>query len=397
MGPQSHNVPRKLELISELKRPYRWLRDRRAGPLSTFHRRRYSQELGQVLARHSSPPALVLFTPSVEWGLTLFQRPQQLAVALADLGCLVFYSEPSVMQTYPDGFHKVRERLFVCNTPIDIFNAVPGLWVYTLVYNARYLDKLPDKRVIYDHIDELSVFPYSLSRLQRDHARLINRADRVVATATRLYEDVSSHRPDALLCPNGVDYTFFKDHTAAAVQPPEDIAGLVASGRPLIGYYGALAHWFDYDLLCSAARLRPEYWFLLIGPDHDHTVQSSGISSLENILWLGPRPYQEIPAYLKFFSVATIPFLLNEITHATSPLKLFEYFAGGKPVVTTAMRECLKYPPVQIAGDAASFVEQLDEALVLKDDPVYLAQLEQLALANTWQERAASILGSFSE
>jgi hypothetical protein len=101
--------------------------------------------------------------------------------------------------------------------------------------------------VIYEYIDELEVLPYELETLQRDHDELVRSADVVVATADRLYERIRSVRPDALLSPNAVDYIFIKKVIQETQEPPDEMADLVRKGRPIIGYYGALAEWFDYD------------------------------------------------------------------------------------------------------------------------------------------------------
>jgi glycosyltransferase involved in cell wall biosynthesis len=168
----------------------------------------------------------------------------------------------------------------------------------------------------------------------------------------------------------------------------------VENGRPIAGYYGALAKWFDYRLLKSVAVLLPNWYFILIGLDYDGSVNRSRVLEYPNILWLGSKPYEKIPSYLKYFDVATIPFRLNEITHATSPLKLYEYMAAGKPIVTTAMNECQKYPPVLIAKDANDFALKLENSLSMRSDQAYQNSLCEWAEKNTWEQRAAQILSA---
>ena len=140
----------------------------------------------------------------------------------------------------------------------------------------------------------------------------------------------------------------------------EALHRFLSDGRPVAGYYGALASWFDYGLLDEAARLRPDWRFVLIGPKLDASLDGSPILSRKNLLWLGARDYVSLPGYLSTFDVATIPFRINSITLSTSPLKLFEYFAAGKPVVTTPMPECEAFGKVAIARDAREFTEALD-------------------------------------
>ena len=131
---------------------------------------------------------------------------------------------------------------------------------------------------------------------------------------------------------------------------------------------------------------------MLIGPDYDGTLPRSGITSLSNVNWLGAKPYGGLPAYLTHFSVATIPFIVNEVTHAVSPLKLFEYMAGGKPVVTPPLRECARQSEVLLADGPEEWIEMLDLAIELSADPGYQQRMIEAARLNTWDARVSSIL-----
>ena len=108
-------------------------------------------------------------------------------------------------------------------------------------------------------------------------------------------------RPDALYLPNGVEYERF----AAPAAPPSadrDLVPLLSAGRPIAGYYGALAEWFDYELVDAAARLRTDWSFLLIGPMYDRSLQGKPMLRRENVRWIGPRDYHLLPGYLSHFS-----------------------------------------------------------------------------------------------
>ena len=93
------------------------------------------------------------------------------------------------------------------------------------------------------------------------------------------------------------------------------------------------------------------------------------------------------------FDVATIPFLINDITQATSPLKLYEYWAAGKPVVSTPLTECRAFAEVGLAADAAEFVAALDEARRLAADPSHGERLRRLAFEHSWTARVRTFAG----
>jgi glycosyltransferase involved in cell wall biosynthesis len=263
--------------------------------------------------------------------------------------------------------------------------------------------------VIYEFIDDLDVFTVDdREQLGRDHDQLLSESAIVVATARRLWETVRAVRPDALLCPNGVDYDhFLPAQGLVTTPPPQDLLPFLQEARwecgalgfpmmrakkPLVGYYGALARWFDYELLRQTARLRPDWDFLLIGPPYDFSFEESGVKNEPNVHWLGQKPYRTLPEYLRYFDAAIIPFVLNPITHATSPLKLFEYMAAGKPVVTTPMEESLRFSGVLTAATPEAFATTIEEALRLGDNPGYRQTIDRVARENTWEERARSIL-----
>jgi len=339
------------------------------------------------------PPDLpvIAFPPGLGWQTQLFQRPQQLALALARRGALVFYLEPEHLPI-PSGFRQEQERLYRCHVPIETFHGLDRLWVYALTWNWKLVERFSPTRVIYDVVDHLNAFEGNPQTLRQVHERLARTAALVLATSDDLHRQVRALRPDVQLCPNGVDY----EHFVRARKPsdalhPADLAPILAAGKPIIGYSGALAAWVDYELVAQVASHCPDLSFVLIGPDHDRSLPAS-LLALPNVYWLGVKPYAELPNYLRYFDVATIPFRLNEVTHATSPIKLFEYMTAGKPVVTTAMQECRGYPEVLIARNESDFVVKLNDALRLRQDPVYLQALDRRARQNTWDIRADTIL-----
>ena len=143
---------------------------------------------------------------------------------------------------------------------------------------------------------------------------------------------------------------------------------ILKSKKPIIGYYGSLAKWVDFDLIKKLAEKRPGYEIVLIGMIYDDTIQKQELDRYKNIHYLGPKDYSILPEYAVWFDVATIPFVLNEITESTSPIKIFEYMALGTPIVTTDMRECRKYKSILIGKDYEGFIEKVDDALKLRKD-----------------------------
>lgn len=372
-------------------------------PIRNYSRQRrvvaaqpYREQLETILTAHKRLRQVIVFPPSLDWTVQLFQRPQQLAMALADLGTLIFYLHLNVNPD-EDAFEEIHPNLYLCNVPIETFALLESPLVYVLTWNRKFLSAFNTPRIIYDFVDDIRVFDGNYQELVQDHERLVNNALLVLTTAEKLYRATCELRPDAILCPNGVDYTHFALAREKSVQtPPDDLIPIVERGNPIVGYYGALAEWFDYELVKELTRLREDISIVIIGPDYDGTMPPSFLD-LPNLDWLGVKSYDKLPAYLACFDVAMIPFLLNEITHATSPLKLFEYMAGGKPVIVTPMQESIRYDGVLVADNPVSFSKCIDQALLLREDKNFLQRIDQLAKMNTWRVRAEQILSALGD
>ena len=169
---------------------------------------------------------------------------------------------------------------------------------------------------------------------------------------------------------------------------------IVKKEKPVIGYFGAIANWFDFEMVEYAAKQRKDYEFLMIGPNYgSHDLEClQELKKIPNLHFVGTVDYKILPYVATYFTVATIPFLLNDITESTSPIKLFEYMAMDKPVVTTAMRECFKYPIVRIAKDKEDFVTALDEAVAKAKDEQFLKEVAEVAEKNSWLKKAEEII-----
>lgn len=350
-----------------------------------------TRHLERIVAAYPDADRFVVLPPSIGWDVELFQRPQQIALAFARLGYPVLYhlERPNGAVGYQDRGNGV----FVGYLPeeaADILTTVPHPLFLSYVYNFEWSRHLSHPVTVYEHIDDLEVFEHVYRRhdLKSWHDRALRRSQVVAVSAMDLLEEVRGERPDAVLVPNGVDFDHF---AGSAGEPPDDMAPLL-DGAPIIGYYGALAEWFDYDLIEQVSETLPEMHFVLIGPDYDGTAARSNALHRPNVTWLGPRPYRDLPRYLARFDVATIPFVVNDVTHAVSPLKLFEYMAGGKPIVTPPLRECARYRVVQIADGVDGFVTEIGRALDLAGDPEHLTLLRRTARANTWEARVRTII-----
>jgi GT2 family glycosyltransferase len=234
-------------------------------------------------------------------------------------------------------------------------------------------------------MDEWTNFPGFGADVLALEENLVRRADLTVVSADRLLEKWRDTAPRLTLAKNGIDAEHYRRFYA-----PNDL--LADARRPVIGYYGALASWVDAPLLTKIAEAHPDATLVLAGGHFD--VDLSGIAKRPNVRLLGQRPYEEMPKLLYDFDVCMIPFLVNDITEATNPVKFYEYLYGGKPVVAPALTELLPYRDLSYlaeGGGHAEFLAQLDRALAEpRDDPKRAAR-RKVAEENDWAHRYAAI------
>ncbi len=233
------------------------------------------------------------------------------------------------------------------------------LWPYTPAA-VPFIDLLQPELVVYDVMDDLRAFKYAPPELAGQEEELLARADLVFAGGPSLHDATRGRRPDVHLFPSGVD----QQHFARALDEELSLAPpSCALPRPIIGFFGVIDERIDLALLARAAAARPAWSWVLIGPVVK--IEERMLPRLPNLHYLGKQDYLDLPAYLKAFDVATMPFALNEATRSISPTKTLEYMAAHKPIVSTAIRDvvALYGTVVRIAEGAEGFVAAVQAAL----------------------------------
>lgn len=369
---------------------------------------KYYAEFEKIL-QSEKYEAVVVFDSRVGWNIPLFQRSQHMANELTDKGFLYFYRTSEQFDKEITEITKQKDRLYLVNMAnyalqnamFNVLKKHKGPRFLSLYSTDVYLDEpyIKEKytdagfHIIYEYIDEMSdqISGWLPEFVYDRHKHILEDTENfAIASADKLIEEIREIRGDKNLAmvTNGVQY---RDWIKEDIEVPSKIKSIVDKGNPIIGYFGALAKWFDYDIVRKLAEERPDYEIVLIGFLYDESFKNSKVGDLPNVHYLGVIDYKELPKYSRFFTVSTIPFLLNDITESTSPVKLFEYMAMGHPIVTTDMRECRKYKSVLIGKDYEDFIVKIDEALNMDKNSEYYNWLEEEALDNTWTKKAETL------
>ncbi len=269
------------------------------------------------------------------------------------------------------------------------------VWVYHPGYGAS-VTRLPQRLVVYDCVDEYSAFPEFKGAepwIRRRERELCQIAGLVTCTAPALYETKQLLAPGRThLVHNVGDFEHFQQAMASATRVPDDLA---AVRRPIIGFIGAVSDYkLNIDWLLHLARAKPDWTLAIIGPTGvaDPGTDVARLKALANVLLMGHRDYAELPAYLKGFDVAVIPYRINDYTRAVFPIKFFEFMASGRPVVISALPAVESYwGATLVARTAEELVEQCQAAMSFDSDSARERRL-QLARENSWPERVRKLL-----
>ncbi len=259
------------------------------------------------------------------------------------------------------------------------------LWTF-LPTAAPLVGKLGEALSVYYCTDEWSQFRSVDARgmvaLERE---LCLKADLIFAAARSIVERKRELNPEAHLISHGVD----RDHFARALRPdttiPADIGRLPS---PVIGFFGLIEDWIDTDLFVYLAGKRPDWSIVIIGQSH---IPLDHLPTFPNLHWLGRRPYADLPAYAKAFSVALCPFRVNELTLHVNPIKLREYLSAGLPVVSSDIPECrVRDDFGRVAGSHEEFLARIESCLS-EDSPEARARRSEAMREETWEKKLDEI------
>lgn len=208
-------------------------------------------------------------------------------------------------------------------------------------------------------------------------AELVARADLVLAASPVLAARFPSARTRLLA--HGVDLALFSTPALRAPDLPAD--------GPVAGFYGTLAPWLDLDLVAGAARLLPEWRFVLIGPVRTDVAV---LRDLPNVLLLGPRDHNALAGYAQHWDAGLIPFRDTPQIQACNPLKLREYLAAGQPVIATDFPALTPYAAhVRVVADPAALAAALLQALAAS--PEASASRRRAVASDSWDARAVEV------
>ena len=266
-------------------------------------------------------------------------------------------------------------------------------------FQEEYLGLVDEKTSIYDCFDYYfanagNSFFRSINQVTLLENRILRKADIVFTVSRELYEKKSKFNKKTYLLPNAVDTDLFGKTSDPSTPIPSILSNM---SHPIIRMIGNLNERIDFDLIRYIADAHPEWSIVIVGdwrganPRFINSVRIKRLKKYLNIHWMGHQPLAIIPNYLKIFDVCLIPYVADDpFNISCSPLKLYEYLATGKPIVSTNLPSVREYSEVvHIGGSHEEFEKEI--MLALKEKGKLNERRKELAKDNSWDNRAKEI------
>jgi glycosyltransferase involved in cell wall biosynthesis len=249
------------------------------------------------------------------------------------------------------------------------------------------LGHFENRGIVYDAMDELSQFTGAPRSLVANERRLMKHADVVFTGGYELWTKKKQYHDNVHFFGCGVEYS----HFALAQDPdtaiPPDIDFMP---RPILGWFGVVDERVDYHMVGRMAEMKKEWSFAMVGPVVK--VDPNLLPHSPNLFWLGQRDYQVLPNYCKAFDINMMCFAINAATEYINPTKALEYFATGKPVISTPVKDVVRQYSdlVEIVKTPEEFVAAAERALYNPDKDKVLRGIAK-AKASSWENTVATM------
>jgi len=260
--------------------------------------------------------------------------------------------------------------------------------------SSMFLGKHLDEYLEYDHYlyyirDNLvnSPFPYWNTHGKRIEPQVIKKADIVVTNSIYYTEYAKNYNPHSYMVGQGCDVSLFDDKTRK-IELAEELKEIKS---PIIGYVGSVAHIrLDVDLLIYIAKSQPQWQLVLVGPEDD-VFKTSELHKMENVHFLGSKPENRLPEFIKGFDVCINPQILNITTIGNYPRKIDEYLTMGKPVLATKTKAMEYFADHTYLAESKEDYLKLIEKAIDEDTPALHEKRREFGLSHSWENNIQEI------
>lgn len=379
-----------------------------------------------VLTKNNLKDQDLVFISVDPWQEERWARKQMFASLLSDY-CrnVIYYVQPARSETHYPNIKRKKKNLYLVDIPfmpkflqhtrysrLGVQISCLALWAVLkvlrvrnpifIIYQpqnmafAKKLSTMFGKNLLcYDLTDDWSEFPgiseTRKNQIKKAEEAVLKEVDKVFAVSDKLFEKAQYINTNTYYLPNATSFENFNKVTQPIHISPE----IRTHPEPRIGYVGKITPWrIDFDLIRYLAEEKPKWSIIMIGPiHHEAKMIVDKLNKLENIFFLGPKNYYSLPEYIKGFNACILPHKIDNLTDSMDPIKLYDYMATGKPIVSTAIKEALKFKDVIIvAKSKKNFVLSLNEIISKSTNELCNDKQINFAQNNSWQKRTEQLI-----
>ncbi|WP_020533006.1 glycosyltransferase [Flexithrix dorotheae] len=279
---------------------------------------------------------------------------------------------------------KINEkRIWQQINPIfELFGVQEFIYINSFdpIFSGCYSNKKAALK-IYHCVDNIAGEKYIAKHGIKAEVKVAKEFDMTISTSKALQQKMLSFNSNSYYVGNATNFLLFDK---AASKPTKELSNIV--GKKVI-YTGNIGLRIDYELIRKSALINPDLQFIFIGPINHREFKGHKLEHIDNIHFLGPKPYEDLGKYLGEADVCIIPFLCNDLTKYIYPLKINEYWAAGKPVVTSRFADFGEHEKeIYTFKNAEEFGDAIRKA-IKEDSTKKIASRKKIASVNTWENR----------
>lgn len=249
-------------------------------------------------------------------------------------------------------------------------------------------------KTIYDITDDWTKFSGNQSQLEqttKQDATLCKFSDHVIVCSQQLFDDKSNlvDTERLHLIPNGVHFNHYETVTDASLS----VHALAQNwAKPVFGYTGTIhSDRVDVNLIAAIAQTYPTATIAMVGPNLLEEADQKALDHFSNVVFTGAQHYVDLPDIMRSFDVCMVPHLVTPFTESLNPIKLWEYLAAGKPIVSTNVAGFRDFPEFLFVSQTQDdFKENLSVAL--SADKSAVNDRQNVAKLHSWDSRLHDVM-----
>ena len=348
--------------------------------------------IAKTLSRRPEVNHVICFFPPNEVKRGQFAAPLKI---IRDDKVIIYTENENVLPVNTAPYHIKRKiNMIIRNAALKLFMVFLGLnkrntilWVFPPhPYIERLLTIIPHKMVVSHVVDDFTkidrkhfLYRYAVSQ----YPKVQDFSDIVITTSKFTNRFFGSMNDKCYAFENAADEIF--------ISPPSVSQSRLNNASPRLGYLGWITERTDLGLLEYIARKRPNWSLSIAGPQH--VKLSQNLLSLPNVEYLGTVPYPAAPEFVRSLDVCLLPHKDTSYSRSMSPLKIFQYLASGRPIVSTPISTVERFRDyIHIGETYEKFLEKIEDALRGDTIEKSMARIE-MAKAETWDKRVDAMLG----